>query len=226
MPKISASARRALTEARRQQILDAAVKVFAEKGFDRATIADVARAAGVAEGSIYNYFKNKGDLLVSIPHRVIRPPVQAIHTQIHDVAPEDLPPPEVILPLIARTMIATVCQNKHIFRILISAIPAMSPATRAKYMNQVVLYVLQTLEMYFRAQIRRGVFRKHLNPTTLSRAFVGMFFPFVMLSEILNVESSPRWDYDHLVAEIVPIFLRGALAEQDVPKRAQKIQVE
>lgn len=225
MPKISVSARRALAAARRQQILDAAIHVFAEKGFDRATIADIARVAGIAEGSIYNYFKNKGDLLVSIPRRALQLPIQAIHTQIRDAAPDDLPPPEEMLTLVARAMITAVCQNKHIFRILISAIPAMSQATRDKYMRHVVLYVLQTLETYFRAQIRRGVFRQDLNPATLSRAFVGMFFPFVMLSEVLNIESSPRWDYDQLIAEIVPLFLRGALATA-VSQRARKRKVD
>lgn len=222
MPKISRHARHALILERRKQILNAATHVFAEKGFDRATIADIARAAGLAEGSIYNYFKNKGDLLVSIPQLALQAPIQTLNIQLRETAPKDLPPPEVMLTRVARTLITTVCQNRHIFRILISAIPAMSQATREKYMNQVVLYVLQTLETYFRAQIRRGVLRKGLNPATLSRAFVGMFFPFVMLSEILNVETGARWDYDQLVAEIVPIFLHGVLTKRAAPRRPPK----
>ena len=47
-------------------ILDAAIRVFAEKGFHAARISDVAEAAGVADGTIYLYFKNKDDLLLSI----------------------------------------------------------------------------------------------------------------------------------------------------------------
>ena len=47
-------------------ILDAAIRVFAEKGFNAARISDVADAAGVADGTIYLYFKNKEDLLLSI----------------------------------------------------------------------------------------------------------------------------------------------------------------
>ncbi|MGB8645249.1 MAG: helix-turn-helix domain-containing protein [Anaerolineae bacterium] len=43
-------------EQRRNQILTAARAVFARKGFERATIADIAREAVMAEGSIYNYF--------------------------------------------------------------------------------------------------------------------------------------------------------------------------
>lgn len=46
------------------RILEAAVKVFAEKGFHQATISQIAREAGVADGTIYLYFKNKDDILV------------------------------------------------------------------------------------------------------------------------------------------------------------------
>jgi TetR/AcrR family fatty acid metabolism transcriptional regulator len=47
-----------------QRILRAAVKVFAEQGFFQSTIAQIAKAAGVADGTIYLYFKNKDDILV------------------------------------------------------------------------------------------------------------------------------------------------------------------
>src|SRR3712207_2109776 len=55
---------------RRAQILDAATHVFAEQGFHRTTIRDVARAAGVADGTIYNYFANKTALLLGLLDRI------------------------------------------------------------------------------------------------------------------------------------------------------------
>tara|TARA_Y100001968_G_scaffold243875_1_gene227781 strand:+ start:1568 stop:2194 length:627 start_codon:yes stop_codon:yes gene_type:complete len=51
---------------KRQQIIDAAVEVFARSGFHGSRVADVAREAEVADGTIYNYFKSKDDLLISI----------------------------------------------------------------------------------------------------------------------------------------------------------------
>ena len=51
---------------KRERILDAAERIFAERGFFAAKVADVAREAGVADGTIYLYFKNKDDLLVSL----------------------------------------------------------------------------------------------------------------------------------------------------------------
>ena len=49
-----------------RRILDAAVKVFARKGFFQARVAEIAREAEVADGTVYLYFKNKDDLLISI----------------------------------------------------------------------------------------------------------------------------------------------------------------
>jgi AcrR family transcriptional regulator len=55
---------------RRTQILDAAAQVFAVRGFHRTTVRDVAKAAGVADGTIYNYFENKTALLLGILDRL------------------------------------------------------------------------------------------------------------------------------------------------------------
>jgi TetR/AcrR family fatty acid metabolism transcriptional regulator len=57
-----------VTEARdkRARILDAAVRIFADKGFYGAKVSEVARVAGVADGTIYLYFKSKDDLLISL----------------------------------------------------------------------------------------------------------------------------------------------------------------
>ena len=58
---------------KRERILDAAVRVFARKGFYATRVSEVAKAAGVADGTIYLYFKSKDDLLVSLfEHRIER----------------------------------------------------------------------------------------------------------------------------------------------------------
>jgi len=55
------------SELRKQEILTAAEKVFAKKGFHQATISDVSREAGLSEATIYEYFSSKEELLFSIP---------------------------------------------------------------------------------------------------------------------------------------------------------------
>src|SRR5438552_6852873 len=61
MTEVSAP-RRQHAEERREQILDAAAKVFGEKGFAGASIRDIAREVGVTEGLLYHYFESKEQL--------------------------------------------------------------------------------------------------------------------------------------------------------------------
>ena len=56
-------------EAKESSILDAAEKIFAEAGFDGAKVSNIARAASVAEGTVYLYYKNKQDLLAGVVGR-------------------------------------------------------------------------------------------------------------------------------------------------------------
>lgn len=214
MPKISAKARRVLAGERRKQILAAAAHVFAAKGFERATIADVARQAGVAAGSIYNYFKGKDDLLVSLPSQIIEHPVCLSNKAMQAAGVEDSP--ERILTLTAQNFVGTMCQNAALFRILLSALPVLKPAARDRYLKQVVLYALGMLEAYFAEQIQRGALRSDLQPGMLARSFIGMFFPFVILGDVLQVEKTD-WNYDQLIGEIVQLFLHGAQTE--LPER-------
>jgi AcrR family transcriptional regulator len=217
MPKLKDRARQALVEERKAQILTASAKVFAHKGFERATIADIAKEAGVAEGSIYNYFKNKADLLVSLPHQIIQPTVEAMSGQLFQRAATP-PPPDVLLVTVARNMLATMHHNAHIMRILLSALPTMKQATREKYLQNVVVYATGMLETYFREQIEQGVFRRDLHAVLAARIFVGMFFPFVMLQDILQV-GGKGFDYEQVIAQAVQLFLEGVLAEPQKGKR-------
>jgi TetR/AcrR family fatty acid metabolism transcriptional regulator len=55
-----------------EKILYSAKTVFAERGFNKATMAEIANRAGVSEGTIYEYYKNKNDLLFSIPKEYVK----------------------------------------------------------------------------------------------------------------------------------------------------------
>ena len=57
------------TQARESAILDAAEQIFSKAGFDGAKISNIARAASVAEGTVYLYYKNKRDLLAGVVGR-------------------------------------------------------------------------------------------------------------------------------------------------------------
>lgn len=67
-----------LIAARRNLIIDAAIDVIAERGFQRTTIKQIASKAGVADGTIYNYFKNKDEILMGIVARLSEEEAQDI----------------------------------------------------------------------------------------------------------------------------------------------------
>ena len=69
MPATPRNTSRARVEAKESSILDAAEKIFAQAGFDGAKVSDIARAASVAEGTVYLYYKNKQDLLAAVVGR-------------------------------------------------------------------------------------------------------------------------------------------------------------
>ncbi|MBM3450301.1 MAG: TetR/AcrR family transcriptional regulator [Armatimonadetes bacterium] len=66
MPRLSRPARRALTQERRAQILEAAEKVFTKRGYHGATVGEIAATARLAEGTLYLYFPSKRDLLLAV----------------------------------------------------------------------------------------------------------------------------------------------------------------
>lgn len=65
-----------------EKILDAAVKVFAKKGFYQSRVSDIAREAGVADGTIYLYFKNKDDILISIFEEKMRSAISIFQQEL------------------------------------------------------------------------------------------------------------------------------------------------
>ncbi len=65
-----------------QVILDAAVKTFAQTGFHRTRVADIARVAGVADGTVYIYFENKEDILISLFQSLMSSFVEDLNSEL------------------------------------------------------------------------------------------------------------------------------------------------
>lgn len=71
-------------EERRQEILDAARRVFVDKGYDNATMNDIAAAADVSAGSIYRYFENKRDLIAAAANACVEEDLEVWSTELPD----------------------------------------------------------------------------------------------------------------------------------------------
>jgi AcrR family transcriptional regulator len=87
-------------ERRRQQIIVAAKRVFSEKGFNKATMEDIAKEAELSPGTLYLYFKNKEELYASLSLRIL----QYLHIRVTHVNKETGLPPDQKLRALMEAM--------------------------------------------------------------------------------------------------------------------------
>jgi AcrR family transcriptional regulator len=151
MENIKPSIQEQLVEARKTQILDAATKVFAEKGFTRATVKDVAQEAGIANGTIYNYFENKTALLLGILHRFNTTSERQEHFEIA----VSIDPKEFFVMYLKQRM-KLLAKNYEMLQATLPEI-LVNPEIRDIYYKEVVEPTFKISEAYFQAQINKGV---------------------------------------------------------------------
>ncbi|GAB6187565.1 TetR/AcrR family transcriptional regulator [Thermopirellula anaerolimosa] len=77
MANLTERCRRMVGDAMKEGILQAALDVLRADGFEHLTIEKVAEAAGIAKGSVYNYFRNKQELVTQVFERSIEPAIEA-----------------------------------------------------------------------------------------------------------------------------------------------------
>lgn len=133
-----------LIAARRNQILDAAATVFAAKGFHSTTTRDIARQAGIAEGTIYNYFESKTALLLGIFDRMK-------DSVIQDDLPinlDDIDLEQFIRMFLYHPLMALKEENFALFRIIVSEI-MVNDELREMYQKQILEPTLAVAETYF-----------------------------------------------------------------------------
>ena len=193
--------------AKRGQILDAAALVFAEKGFHPATIRDVARQAGVADGTIYNYFASKSDLLLGIFDRARAAIVQANPAP----APGDLSFRGYLRTFLAQPLQALAGQNLPLFRIVVSEL-MVNAELRERYTAQILVPTLSGAEEYLRAQaqaqglsLRPGLLEDTVR--VISGLVLGLLLQFALGDETLQA----RWDeFPAFVADLIAMGLEQA----------------
>ncbi len=173
--------------ARRERILDAATTVFAAKGFHRATIREVAGAAGVADGTIYNYFENKAALLLGLLERLNeseRRGSDFAHGADSDAA-------NFMQGYIAQRF-ATVAQSGFdIFQMLISEL-LIDRELRERYHEQTLAPTFAIADAYLQGGMAGGTLRS-LDPQLASRALAGMTLGVLLLRLLGDPTLQERW---------------------------------
>jgi TetR/AcrR family fatty acid metabolism transcriptional regulator len=176
-----------LVAARREQILEAATRVFAEKGFRRATTREIAREAGVYEGTIYNYFEDKDALLLAIldvlneTERRAEDFEEGLATDFESFMKEYL-----------RWRMALIWENREVFRVVLSEM-LVNTELRERYLRQVVEPTMKIAEENFRSRIQHGKARATDVPLAM-RAVTGAVLGFLVLGLLGDEEVVARWD--------------------------------
>jgi TetR/AcrR family transcriptional regulator, fatty acid metabolism regulator protein len=152
---------------KRDAILRAAVKVFARHGYFQSQVADVARLAGVAAGTVYLYFRSKDDLLVSIFERTMQDAIDEGRAALSGIAD-----PAERLRRIARLHLERLGRDRDI-----AVVVQVELRQSIKFMERFSSTHLQDYLNIIRKAIAdgqaNGVFRTDVSATTAAKVFFG-----------------------------------------------------
>jgi AcrR family transcriptional regulator len=187
MPAPEDPIRRQLVEARRAQIIDAAARVFAEKGFHRATTKEIASAAGVSEGTIYNYFDSKADLLIGIMARLAE--LEQLDVELTQALQGDV---KDFMIAIFRHRLARIQRGQELLQAVLPEV-LIDPELRQRFYRQYVLRIATLMEQYVQARIELGHVRPVDVPLTV-RVVQGTFIGLLILRILGDEPLQSGWD--------------------------------
>src|SRR2546427_6955952 len=185
---------------KRDAILRAAIDVFAERGYFNAQVADVARAAGVAAGTVYLYFRSKDDLLVSIFERTMR---EALADGQQAVA--SLRDPAERLRRLARLHLARLGRDRNL-AIVFQVELRQSTKFMERFSSTLLREYLGLIREAIEDGQRDGVFRSNIKPTVAAKILFGA------LDEMATnwILSRRRYSLEAEADVVVDLFLNGA----------------
>jgi AcrR family transcriptional regulator len=192
-----------LIKARRAQILDAAAEVFAEKGFARATTKEVASKAGVSEGTIYNYFGSKEDLLIGLMNRLGDVQLRRMHFTSDQLAQA--------LKQDAHDFLRGVLQTRHGF---VARSKTMLGAIVAEMLiNRELLPYSESLAQHLQARIEQGEIRP-MDVSLLLRFFsavnIGLLVGLLIGDDLLQAQ----WQDEAFIEALTDFVMYGISVER------------
>lgn len=190
-----------LIAARRSQILDAAISVFAEKGFARATIKDIAREAGIADGTIYIYFENKTALLLGILHSLDSGGQSPADFPMSD----DVNIEEILRFFLRQRLEALAPKGMQVVQIVLSEM-LINRDMRDLYRQQVIEPTFTTAAPLFQMWIDKGLLKPFDVPLVL-RTITSMVLGLLVLRLMGDPLVEEQWS--QLPDVIIDMVLKG-----------------
>lgn len=193
---------------RPDQIMEAALEVFADKGYAGATMDEVAHSAGVTKGTIYLYFTSKEALFLSS----IRRELETLLALLPEVRIEADGSVEDLARGVARSLVGMLMSPRitRLIPLVVAEVNHLPGLTRL-YREEMLPKANLELAAVLRTAMELGILRP-LAPIITARALLGMFLTFAVTQEVFGAKEVTPMDNETIADTIVSIFLRGVLA--------------
>ncbi|WP_022855029.1 TetR/AcrR family transcriptional regulator [Thermodesulfobacterium thermophilum] len=186
----------------KKRLLEAALKVFSEKGFLGATTKEIAKQAGVAEVTLFRHFGSKENLFAETINQYSFLP------KLKEILPEiKTEPPDIALKKIAREFLNVLESKKNLIRIMYTDFYRY-PDYIKKIHESIVESIIELISSYFNELIERGIFRR-VNTQFAARAFLGMFFSYFYAKKIKEFLNIRKNDLEEIINCYVDLFIKG-----------------
>lgn len=190
------------TADKHSKIIRAATKVFAKKGFFNARISDIAKEAKVADGTIYLYFNNKYDMLLSVFEEKIGKLVEQIHSQLEKE--ED---PRRMLEIFIANHLREMKKNKNLAEVIQIELRQTNKMIK-DYRNNKFNEYLNIISTIIKRGQARDVFRQDILPGIAKRAIFGAMDE---ITRIWNINIDSEYGIEEIEDQVIKIFLVGVL---------------
>ena len=192
--------RKKTVEQRRQDILEAALKIFAQKGYNGSTTAEIACAAGVAEGTIFRHFTTKKDLLIA----VLEPKVLDGLIQLDKEHREDTP--TEFFRHFLRNRLELVKENNSLVRLMVAEAQYHSEVREALFRG-ILGQGISIIRPWFEKGVERGDFRALPFLPTM-QSFMGMIMFYGLFGNAF-LGLSPEQTIEEVADHMLDLFLHG-----------------
>jgi AcrR family transcriptional regulator len=197
-------------EARPDEVLDAALDLFIEKGFAATRVDDIARRAGLSKGTIYLYFPSKGAIMEGLVRRAIVPITETAAAALGAFRGS----PRDALLLLFGVMLKSLA-NPRVLAIpkLVVREVGTFPELAAMYRREVIDRALPLIAGVVRRGIEEGVFRP-VDPELAVRSILGPIAIHLLMAEIFGVTPAGGLDLQRLIESHLDILYNGLLSAE------------
>lgn len=195
-------------DTRPDEVLDAALAVFVEKGFAATKVDDIARRAGISKGTVYLYFASKEALIEGIVRRAVSPIAEGAVAHMSAFEGDPRLPISMLLHRVAQriTEPANLAVPKLVMREALTF-----PAIAQMYRTSVLDAVVPALTGLLARGMAEGHFRP-LDPELTVRSIIGPVIAHVLLSEVFGLRPADGLAMDRLIENHVAILFDGLSA--------------